>query len=110
MAVSKDNNSTMELRKDPVTQSWMLVGDDDDGAFLAEPAGPCGWCSGGKFVASPPIYTSPGGQVRVYPHPHPLYRIEGIEARAAEGIYDRMRTVGAHELVLEYPTHDRHLT
>jgi UDPglucose--hexose-1-phosphate uridylyltransferase len=47
--------------------------------------------------------------VRVYPHPHPLYRIEGLESRAAEGIYDRMRTVGAHEVVLESPNHDRQI-
>jgi UDPglucose--hexose-1-phosphate uridylyltransferase len=47
--------------------------------------------------------------VRVYPHPHPLFRIEGKESRAAEGIYDRMRTVGAHEVVLESATHERQI-
>ncbi len=82
----------MELRKDPVTQSWMLVGDEED-SFLRESAGPCQWCAGGQFVSRQPIYVSPGG-VPVYPHPHPLYQIEGSESRAAEGIYDRMRTVG----------------
>src|SRR5450755_5114326 len=99
---------TVELRKDPVTQSWMLVGDEEAG-FLAE-AGPCGFCPGGSYASEKWIYASPGGDVLVYPHPHPLYQIEGIEARAAEGIYDRMRTVGAHEVVIENRTHDRGIT
>src|SRR5208283_659073 len=97
----------MELRKDPVTQSWMLVGDEED-AFLRESAGPCEWCGGGRFSSRQPVYVSPGG-VRVYPHPHPLYQIEGSESREGEGIYDRMRTVGAHEVVLESATHERQI-
>jgi UDPglucose--hexose-1-phosphate uridylyltransferase len=96
----------MELRKDPVTQSWMLVGDEED-AFLKESSGPCQWCAGGQ-LSSRPIYTSAGG-VRVYAHPHPLFRIEGLESHAAEGLYDRMRTVGAHEVVLESATHERQI-
>src|SRR5438270_556936 len=55
----RKDNRAMELRKDPVTQSWMLVGDEQDG-FLAE-EGPCGFCPGGKFAAGSPIYSSPGG-------------------------------------------------
>lgn len=83
----------------------MLVGDVEDG-FLSE-AGPCGFCPGGKYATGKWVYASPNQEVVVYPHPHPLYQIEGAEARAAEGIYDRMRTVGAHEVVAESRTHDR---
>src|ERR1017187_8657619 len=86
----------------------MLVGDEES-AFLAE-AGPCGFCPGGSYASASWIYASPDGNVLVYPHPHPLYQIEGIEARAAEGIYDRMRTVGAHEVVIENRTHERGIT
>ena len=82
----------------------MLVGDEED-RFLPE-AGPCAFCPGGS-ASGKWIYASPRGDVLVYPHPHPLYQIEGIEARAAEGIYDRMRTVGAHEVVIENRTHER---
>ncbi len=46
---------------------------------------------------------------RAVVHPNPLYRIEGEPARRGEGIYDRMRSVGAHEVLLENPRHDRHL-
>src|SRR5437588_10675793 len=95
----------MELRKDPVTQSWMLVGDELD-AIPAED-GPCMFCAGGTIASHQPIYRSRDGNVNVYPHPHPLYKIEGVEGRVAEGIYDRMRTVGAHEVVVENTAHDR---
>ena len=48
-------------------------------------------------------------QVRVYPHLRPLYTIEGDPSRTAEGIYDRMASVGAHEIIVESPDHSRSL-
>lgn len=42
-------------------------------------------------------------------HPVPLYRIEGEPQRRGEGLYDRMQGVGAHEVLVENPNHDRHL-
>ena len=42
-------------------------------------------------------------------HPAPLYRIEGDPKREGDGIYDRMRTVGAHEVLIENPKHDHQL-
>lgn len=42
-------------------------------------------------------------------HPTPLYHIEGEPARRGDGIYDRMSSVGAHEVLVENPRHDRHL-
>jgi UDPglucose--hexose-1-phosphate uridylyltransferase len=44
-------------------------------------------------------------RVRVVPHFSPLYRIEGEVERLPEGIYDRMRPVGAHEIIIESPDH-----
>ena len=41
--------------------------------------------------------------------PTPIYRIEGEPSRRGDGLYDRMGSVGAHELLLENPHHDRHL-
>ena len=100
----------MELRKDPVTLSWMLVGDVEEHA--APEPGPCPFCEGS---AAPPearklVFAMPGSGVRVYAHARPLYRIEGEERRAAEGIYDRMRPVGAHEVIVENAQHDRPLS
>jgi UDPglucose--hexose-1-phosphate uridylyltransferase len=41
----------------------------------------------------------------VTPHLRPLYRIEGDTQRRAEGIYDKMRSLGAHEVIVEGPDH-----
>src|SRR5262249_60810437 len=49
-------------------------------------------------------------QVRVIPHPEPLYRVEADPGRAAEGIYDKMGSLGAHEVVIETPQHDKRLS
>jgi len=45
----------------------------------------------------------------VMPHPDPLYRVEGEPSRKADGNYDTMRAVGADEIVIETPLHDRKL-
>jgi len=42
-------------------------------------------------------------------HPTPLYRIEGDPGRRGDGLYDRMRSVGAHEVLVENPNHQRNL-
>src|SRR5262249_24998631 len=42
-------------------------------------------------------------------HPDPVYRIEGEPGRRGDGLYDRMNSVGAHEVLLENPNHERHL-
>jgi UDPglucose--hexose-1-phosphate uridylyltransferase len=98
----------MDLRKDPITRSWVLVG---DGEPAADPGGACPYCGG---VTLQPILSVPvGGQaggIRVYPHPRPLYRIEGGAERRADGIYDRMRNLGAHEVIVESPDHDNALS
>ena len=39
----------------------------------------------------------------------PLYRVEGDPARRGDGLYDCMRSVGAHEVLVEGPKHDRQL-
>jgi UDPglucose--hexose-1-phosphate uridylyltransferase len=100
----------MELRKDPITRSWVVVGHAEQGPAAAEP---CPLCPGADGDGAPAILSLPEQgpwQVRVRPHPDPLYRIEGEVGRSPEGIYDRMRPVGAHEVVIETPLHDRRLT
>ena len=42
-------------------------------------------------------------------HPSALYHVEGDALRRADGIYDRMTPVGAHEVLIENPRHDGHL-
>ena len=105
----------MDLRKDPITRSWVLIGDGDgDSDAGAAATSSCPYCLGSEASLTQPILSvstdnQPGG-IRVYPHPNPLYRIEGEANRRAEGIYDRMRSLGAHEVIVESPDHEYALT
>ena len=77
----------MEIRRDPITQSWVVVGHRDssetDSCPFERPA----------IDKQQTILSSPSEgpwQVRVVPHPDPLYRIEGEAGRQPDGMYDRM--------------------
>jgi UDPglucose--hexose-1-phosphate uridylyltransferase len=99
----------MELRKDPITQSWIILGHREVGG---ESISECPF-EPEKIGTLPPIMSWPPDgpwQVRVVPHPDPLYRLEGDPARLAEGIYDKMGPLGAHEVVVETPSHDKRMT
>ena len=97
----------MELRKDPITRSWVIVADDLE---KPAPAGYCPFCPGSpnapQVIASMSAGDSGAGPVMAMVHPAPLYRIEGEPHRRAEGIYDAMNTVGAHEVVVQSVRHD----
>ena len=96
----------MELRKDPITQSWVIQLEGE--AVWPEISG-CPLCPGQEGQCPRAVYEHPFGhpqwQVRVIPHLRPLYRIEGDPQRRGDGIYDKMRTLGAHEIVIEHPDH-----
>ncbi len=51
----------------------------------------------------------PGWQVRVVPNKFPLLRIEGELNPQATGLYQSMRGIGAHEVIIETPDHQRSL-
>jgi len=103
----------MQLRKDPITRSWVITGDDPEKDRLESKVAPCRFCAGSKdtpqVVGSVPAEAPPGWAARSVVHPAPLYRIEGDPKREGDGIYDRMRTVGAHEVLIESPRHDHQL-
>ena len=102
----------MELRKDPITRSWVITGDDpaESGLRLQSP---CPFCPDAPkqphVIASAPSTPGAPWSARAVVHPMPLYRIEGEAGRRGDGIYDRMRSLGAHEVVVENPRHERHL-
>jgi UDPglucose--hexose-1-phosphate uridylyltransferase len=97
---------TMELRKDPITRSWVVVGHPEQEKV---PADPCPLCPENR-IETRVLLDLPAQapwQVRVYPHFRPLYRIEGDPGRTADGIYDRMAANGAHEIIVETRQHGR---
>jgi UDPglucose--hexose-1-phosphate uridylyltransferase len=98
----------MELRKDPITRSWVRVGHRED---VAIPDYGCPLCAD-RSAEVPALLELPSrdnAQVRVIPHFHPLYGIEGDAGRTADGIYDRMRPLGAHEIIIESQDHNQKL-
>src|SRR2546430_7205324 len=67
------------------------------------------FASGNEKFAPHAIYTSGASvagtdklwQVRVVPNRAPILRVEGDPATHADGFYDRMDGVGAHEIIVE---------
>jgi UDPglucose--hexose-1-phosphate uridylyltransferase len=99
----------MEIRRDPITQSWVVLGHREE---VSEGAEVCPFC--GKAAEKQPVllaWPAEGPwQVRVVPHPDPLYRIEGELGRRAEGMYDKMLPIGAHEVIVESQQHEKKLS
>ena len=50
---------------------------------------------------------TPGWWVRAIPSFHPLFQIEGELGRKGVGIYDMMNSIGANEILIESPEHNR---
>ena len=98
----------MELRKDPITRSWVVVGHRDD---TCATTGGCPFCPEKTATKSAVLRLPAQGptQVAVFPHPDPLFRVEGDPQRRADGMYDQMQPVGADEIVIETPEHNRKL-
>ena len=101
----------MELRKDPITRSWVITGDDS--GLEPEERESCPYCPDAprspQVISSMPSVDGGPWSARAVVHPHALYHIEGDPLRRGNGLYDNMRPVGAHEVVVENPRHDRHL-
>jgi UDPglucose--hexose-1-phosphate uridylyltransferase len=100
----------MELRKDPITRSWVITGDD---APTLQSDGPCRYCPGPdelvQVVSSMPPVDGGPWSARAVVHPMPLYHVEGDPSRRGDGLYDLSRAVGAHEVLVENYRHDRQL-
>src|SRR5438876_2165526 len=102
----------MELRKDPLTRSWVLTGDDIP-ETAPRAAAECRLCPGSRerlqqISSRAAIHGGPWS-ARAVVHPDAIYHIEGSPDRRGEGLYDRMPTLGAHEVLVENPKHDRQL-
>jgi UDPglucose--hexose-1-phosphate uridylyltransferase len=98
----------MELRKDPITRSWVVAGAPEG---TKVPQDSCPLCRGNSADSHALLYfpSERDWEVQVIPHPRPLYRVEGQTNRSADGIYDRMSQVGAHEIIVESANHAKKL-
>ncbi len=108
-----------ELRKDPLFDRWVIIAPERDrsphGARDRAPSSaqdrPCPFCPGHEHLTPPPITVrrdGPNGpwSVRSFPHREPALRVEGDLEPQALGLLERLRGLGAHEVVVETPIHD----
>jgi UDPglucose--hexose-1-phosphate uridylyltransferase len=115
-----------ELRRDPVTGRWVIISTDRQkrpNDFVFERARiigreHCPFCPGHESLTPPEIMcyrqnggppNAPGWDVRVVPNKFPALQVEGTLDREGEGMFDRMNGIGAHEVIIETPDHDRTL-
>jgi UDPglucose--hexose-1-phosphate uridylyltransferase len=110
-----------ELRKDPIVGRWVIISTERakrPQEFAREPAtrrmGVCPLCPGSERMTPPEILAyrdggnpnDPNWTLRVVSNKFPALRIEGELGKAADGIYDRMNGIGAHEVVIETENHE----
>ncbi len=115
-----------ELRRDPIVGRWVIIATErarrptDLQRCPPEPQPAlCPFCTGHEGTTPREVYVSgrppslppngPGWKVRAVPNRFPALKIEGDLDRQAEGIYDRMNGIGAHEVIIETPDHGRAL-
>lgn len=108
-----------ELRKDPVLDRWVAVLSDsrppdeydiqrDDIEDIKEAS--CVLCPGREAETQPEIAAvREDGKwlARVIPNFNPVFRIEGELGRKGLGMYDKMNSIGANELIIESPEHGK---
>jgi UDPglucose--hexose-1-phosphate uridylyltransferase len=114
-----------QMRKDVFTGRWVIVAEPDgvrpselEFKKFTRGTGFCPFCENNEASTPPEIFAirptalaanSPGWSVRVIPNIQPRLRIEGELGRRGEGFHDLMNGIGAHEIIVETPQHDRSL-
>lgn len=113
-----------ELRRDPITGRWVVIAterqkrprDFQPHTAAAIRRDACPFCPGHEDFTPPEILASrpngggsngPGWEIRVVPNKFPMLRVEGTLDPQGDGMYDRMNGIGAHEVIIETPDHDR---
>ncbi|MCP5104625.1 MAG: galactose-1-phosphate uridylyltransferase [bacterium] len=113
-----------ELRKDPVTGNWVVLSPErkmrpqfysGSGANELTPEN-CPFCAGNESMTPPEIDAvrdknsradQRGWHLRVVPNKFPALRVEGEPGKRAEGFYDKMNGIGAHEVIIETDSHTK---
>ena len=118
-----------QMRKDILSGRWVIVAQTHAQTDALRPSEfrfkPfqrqttfCPFCETNEACTPPEVFAirkgglpanGPGWSVRVVPNSDPRLRVEGDLERRAEGFHDLMDGVGAHEIIVETPRHDRSL-
>ncbi len=114
-----------DLRKDPIVNRWVIIATERAQRPHHLKAnqehartGICPFCPGHEDKTPKEVLAyrgdggTPNGQgwsLRVVPNKFPALRVEGSLDRSGEGVYDRMSGIGAHEVIIETPDHQKTL-
>ena len=115
-----------ELRRDPVVGRWVIVDTDypnkpEDFEYeqYIPKGGVCPFCYGNESMTPPEINSfrdpnttpnTPGWYVRVVPNKFPALQIERELDRRGLGMYDMSNGIGAHEVLIETPYHNKDIS
>ncbi len=114
-----------ELRREPIARRWVVIttdnpkGPSDYLSFkppyqLVSNVGECPFCPGHENMTPNETFSLKDDKgnwyVRVVPNKYPFFHIEGDFDKRAEGMYDIMEAIGAHEIVIESPDHQQSLS
>ncbi len=114
-----------ELRKDPIIGRWVIISSERakrptsfNSVSERKEATQCPFCPGHEVHTPPEIISyrdstsepnQQGWSLRVIPNKYPALIVEGSLDRQPKGLYDRMHGIGAHEVIIETPEHNRDL-
>ncbi|MHB0912034.1 MAG: galactose-1-phosphate uridylyltransferase [Armatimonadota bacterium] len=115
-----------QLRKNPVTREWVVIATERSkrpSDFVKseittdkpEHSDNCPFCIGNEGMTPPEVLAfrstnapnTPGWWVRVVPNKFPALSIDGELDRHGAGMYDFMNGIGAHEVIVETPEHNK---
>lgn len=113
-----------ELRKDPISDRWVVISTErgkrpSDFAMpsVSEEASngdKCPFCEGRESKTPPEIKAwrkpgtlpdTPGWEIRIVQNKFPALTTEGEINRTGLGVFDMMSGIGAHEVIIETPSH-----
>ncbi|MDP8230846.1 MAG: galactose-1-phosphate uridylyltransferase [Candidatus Gorgyraea atricola] len=114
-----------QLRRDPITGRWIIVNisepkkpEEFDLKPQIKKGGTCPFCTGNEAMTPPEIHAvrkprtkpdTPGWSVRTVPNKFPALDTKGSVENRGIGIYDLSSGVGAHEVIIENPDHNKDL-
>lgn len=119
-----------QLRKDPIIGRWAIISTSrgkkpndfqslKEMKDLPEYQKGCPFCQGNEAMTPPEIravrnnhseHNTPGWDVRVVPNKFPALGVEGDLENEGDGMYDLMNGIGAHEVVIDSPCHNKRIS
>ena len=112
-----------ELRRDPISGRWVIIDtdapskpDDFEKEQYVFRGDNCPFCFGNETLTPPEVDAirhpdtkpdTPGWKVRTVPNKFPALKIEGVLDSRGLGIYDMSSGIGAHEVIVDSPYHEK---